>query len=363
MSGFSKVFFKNDNKPDHFKALDGLRGISILFVLLSHSSKAGMYFSEYLDFDFTGKVGIYLFFILSAYLLDRQIGLAMISGTADKQFWIEYFRRRLCRVYPMFLFALIIYYILNYSGFETAIDKLSDIPLHLLLIKQESIFWSVPVELKYYFISPLILWVCHKYLKWNFNLVVVFTSVIIIIPMVCHYFIEMSGPSTFAFLPVFVTGTFFAIAEILKKDMLETKIKPRLMDLAGILCFVLIILSIPSVFYGFTGMEFNFLRPLLYVPYAVLWCLILLSAKYGSGLIKRFLELKLLRFFGKISYSMYLLHLPILLYLNENYDVPDWSKIYLFFGGTIICSTITFLCIERPGLKIGQRITSQLRSH
>ena len=50
----------------NFPSLDGVRGIAILFVLLSHLSNEG-----YRIFNFSGKgvYGVYLFFVLSAFLL------------------------------------------------------------------------------------------------------------------------------------------------------------------------------------------------------------------------------------------------------------------------------------------------------
>ena len=351
MAKLLNIFFKND-RPDHLKALDGLRGIAVLFVLLSHSSKVGVLFSESLDFSHCAKYGIYLFFVLSAYLLDRQIGSALLENKADKGFWKSYFKKRILRIYPMYIAALFLFGVLNYWGFDTVIDKLEDIPLHLLLIKGESIFWSIPVEFKYYILSPLILWICHRFLKWNFTGVVTVISILIIIPMIFHYLYRLPHGSTFSFLPVFLTGTFIAIAEILKKDFIKVKISPVVMDTSGILCFSLVILSIPHFFYTLTGMEFNFLRPLLYVPYSLCWGMVLLSSKYGSGIMKRFLELKILRFIGVISYSVYLLHIPVLVYISGNDDVPQGAKVYVFFIVTMICSSITYLVIERPALKL-----------
>ena len=73
------ILFPNDYKKDHFKALDGLRGFAVLLVLLSHTSNGKAYMLPGFNFSSMGKVGVYLFFVLSAYLLDRQIIIGFIN--------------------------------------------------------------------------------------------------------------------------------------------------------------------------------------------------------------------------------------------------------------------------------------------
>ena len=59
-----KLIFPYDNKKDHFKALDGLRGLAVLLVVLSHASLHNVYLFPGLDFSGMGKPGVFLFFVL-----------------------------------------------------------------------------------------------------------------------------------------------------------------------------------------------------------------------------------------------------------------------------------------------------------
>lgn len=99
---FNKLFFPHDNKSDHFKALDGLRGVAVLFVVFSHAANVNIYFHEWINFQKVGKIGVYLFFVLSAYLLDRQIALSLINKRSSIKYWTNYFLRRFLRIYPLY---------------------------------------------------------------------------------------------------------------------------------------------------------------------------------------------------------------------------------------------------------------------
>jgi peptidoglycan/LPS O-acetylase OafA/YrhL len=346
----NKLFFPHDNKAEHFKALDGLRGIAVLFVLLSHSSNASIYFHELLNFQRIGKVGVYLFFVLSAYLLDRQIALAFISGKSSKLYWKNYALRRFLRIYPLFVLALILHGILSLVGLKTVIDNLLDIPLHMLLIKGESIFWSIPVEFKYYFISPFIMWFCHRFLNWN-NIKIAFFFVVLIITTIgIELIFNLPRVSTWKYFPIFLVGTIISIYELNRVEIIKS-IKPLYLNLMGFSSCLLILLTVPFYFKSIFGFEVDFHSSIFFFPYAVLWGIILLTAKYGKGLIKKILELKFLRFIGSISFSMYLFHMLFLRFVKVIGLHPQ-IQIYVFFILTILFSSVSYLLIERPLSKI-----------
>ncbi|MCW5519186.1 acyltransferase [Aureitalea sp. L0-47] len=351
MKKFNFHFFPHDQKQDHFKALDGLRGIAVLFVLLSHSSNANLFFHEYINLQKIGKVGVYLFFVLSAYLLDRQIALVFRNKQSSQLYWKNYFLRRFLRIYPMFVLALALYGLLNYTGVNTVIDEWMDIPLHMLLVKGESIFWSIPVEFKYYFISPIIIWFCHKFLKWNKLLLLLFFVIIIGATLGLELRYNYPDTSTTRFFPIFIVGTMLSIYELLFGDKLNRKIEPYVMNILGILAFAGILITIPYFFTQLFGFELYFHSAKLFVPYATAWGLILLAAKYGKGIVKTILEFKFLRYIGAISFSMYLFHMPILNIVVDS-GAPKGTKIYLFFLITIIFSSCSYLLVERPLSKI-----------
>ena len=142
-------FFPNDAHPEHVKSLDGLRGIAVILVLLSHASNNNILFHPALAFNGIGKGGVYLFFILSAYLLDRQIGNAMMHQQADTWFWKRSFIRRFLRIYPLFLIALAFYWGITTAGLETVITNGTQFVHHMLMMDGRSVFWSIPVEFKY----------------------------------------------------------------------------------------------------------------------------------------------------------------------------------------------------------------------
>lgn len=352
----NSVFFSNDHKKEHFRALDGLRGLAVLFVLLSHASNYEIFIHEYLNFSRLGKLGVYLFFVLSAYLLDRQIALVFLKKKSSKLYWKNYFLRRFLRIYPLFFIALIIHFVVTVFFFPTVIDGVKDIFEHVLMLKGESIFWSIPVEFKYYFISPVLMWFLNRYFNWELKKVVAIIIGLGLVSVIVASLIELKNVSTFRYLSIFLIGTLLSIVElILSKSDFWIK-RSRLFEYLGWICIITIILTIPFYSEMLFGFSINFNKPVFYVPYSAFWGGILLAAKYGNGLISRFLEIKLLRFVGVISFSAYLFHMPILEFVRiSNFIIPE-LKFYVFLILTLILSGISFILIEKPlsGIRIQQ---------
>jgi len=52
----------------HLSYFDGIRGLAVLIVWLSHSSGRGMPIADFLNFVGIGHIGVMLFFVLSGFL-------------------------------------------------------------------------------------------------------------------------------------------------------------------------------------------------------------------------------------------------------------------------------------------------------
>lgn len=157
--------------------------------------------------------------------------------------------------------------------------------------------------------------------------------------------------STIRYLPIFMVGTIISVFELLLKKQTKKMINPFFMDVFGCIVFLIILLTTPYYFEHIFGFKVNFHSSKLYFPYAVLWGILLISAKYGQGFIKFFLELKFLRFIGTISYSLYLFHM-LFLNLTKQLEVNTQMKFFIFFISSILFSSFSYLLIERPLSKI-----------
>jgi peptidoglycan/LPS O-acetylase OafA/YrhL len=81
---------------NRFDALDGLRGVAAIAVMISHFSQETVFKNAYEAVD--------LFFMLSGFVIAHAYGARLLNGMTTS----EYVRRRLIRLYPMLLISLLI---------------------------------------------------------------------------------------------------------------------------------------------------------------------------------------------------------------------------------------------------------------
>jgi peptidoglycan/LPS O-acetylase OafA/YrhL len=96
------------NESKRSLALDGVRGFAVLIVFLSHSSGRELYPAEFLKLQGIGHVGVYLFFVLSSWLLTT-IVLNEIEETGTVRLK-SYFLRRGFRIVPLYFCVIIAVY-------------------------------------------------------------------------------------------------------------------------------------------------------------------------------------------------------------------------------------------------------------
>ena len=368
----TKKFFPHDSKSYHFQFLDGLRGLAVLLVMLAHTSNYGIKIANSISFSGIGKSGVYLFFILSSYLLDRQIAIAYDQHKATIKFWLNYFLRRFLRIYPLFFLILILNYaITSITGLDYVQSmNASELWQHLILQGDKSVFWSIPVEFKYYFISPLIMLFLFKVLKWKKNSVYIAILAFIVVSYYLALEYKFTAISTMRFLIFFLTGTFLAVVEI--KDGNQLSILPKrtkqFLSFMGFVVLFIYLFRVPFVYNGIFNKGitnyFMFDYISLFPFHTLLWAIVLVCAKYGTSIFRKIFTWTPLRFLGSISYSLYLLHMLVLLFIYE-YLLPvklnavsATMYFILFIIGSLIVASISYLLIEHPLSKI--RLTKQV---
>lgn len=345
-------FFFNDHKDEHVSSLDGLRGIAVLLVMLSHATLEDLFFFDTTAFLGIGKGGVFLFYALSAYLLDKQITQALRKNEAHKSFWIRYFIRRFLRIYPMFIIALFIFWGVSSLGIKTQISNSKEFFQHLFLLDGRGVFWSIPVEFKYYFLSPLLLLVCHHMLRWDLKKIALMLIVLSALAMLLGSLIHLPKISTLRHLMIFLTGTFIAIFDVVKG-------KPGWMNvigkMTGIICVVVLSILLfmnLNIMHDWLGITTNAGRKGLII-YSSLAAVLLMAALWDKSFFRKFLEWKVFRFTGIISFSLYLLHMPVIFLMTSGWwDVPEKLRVFVYFAATFLVSTITFLLIEKPVSRI-----------
>jgi len=164
----------------YFKNLDGIRFFAALFVLLQHSFGFRKSYSAgyaFLDerFEYTGILGVNLFFILSGFLISYL--LLMEKDSTSKVSYRNFYIRRILRIWPLYLgYGLILTFFSPHISEMLGLGNNTDLRLMMLnllflflfsvniqiafLGDNKGVFeisWSVCVEEQFYLMWPVLI--------------------------------------------------------------------------------------------------------------------------------------------------------------------------------------------------------------
>jgi peptidoglycan/LPS O-acetylase OafA/YrhL len=353
---------KNKN-IQHIISLDGLRGIAVILVFLEHVT--GNIFPENSWINFgdahMGRSGVYLFFILSSFLLTRQLLRPNIALNSFS-FWLNYASRRILRIYPLYILVLLCYLVFPSFQFD-----FSDFIQHILLLEGRNHFWSIPVEVKYYLLLPLIAFLFHFILGKNLKVAVLILVGLILITSltqeaIVSQFVLEPRLSIVPNLSIFLLGSLAAIlhAKILELNFAQKRVFRQVMEASAWLSGFMLFLSFRTVLSQAVWMGiFGSAMPSFetghwfYGVQAGFWTIFMISHIHGQGWMSRLLSLAPLRFAGMISFGIYLWHIAVMGYLKTHLDfLPELIQTLAIAVGTILISIATYRCIERPFMRI-----------
>lgn len=353
------IFSIERSKKNQVSALDGVRGMAVLFVLFSHvANKNILIFPNIklagapLSGGGSGQIGVYLFFSLSAFLLTR--GLIGLDNKILKTVssWRKYFIRRIFRIYPLYAVVLFSCWLAAifripyfYKGYYFSHG--SDIFDRLIMKSAGAHFWTIPTEVKYYLFIPFVVlfFVCL-----NRNIVTFIIS-ILLFSITAQYYIYLNPPeirfSILRFLPIFFMGSLGAVLNERFNHLIRKKSATTYI---GFFCLTILFVCMPNVFILVTGVSVNFFHPQLSIAWGML-CSFLIIATINSDVINRFFSVKPFRFIGIISFSLYLWH-PFILNGVERCDASPFLKILIFYSSTFIFCSISYIVFEKPFLNL-----------
>ena len=356
-------------RPD----IEGLRAVAVVFVILSHLQLSGNLFSG-------GFVGVDVFFVISGYLITTLLmheyskNAKANKGSGWISLRIFYFRRarRLLPAAILVLFATVLFsyvFLNSVKAEQTLKDSLFALFFlaNLNLISQNTDyfqqgfesgplqhFWSLSVEEQYYLIFPTLFLITvvlnglkiGKYrLRWRKRLALVvgtLTALSLIWSIVQSNASPVSGYfSSLTRAWEIGVGSLLAIG-IFKGVPKESRLLNTFLASAGVFGILLpvVIFNSSSLFPGFNAL----------LPTLATSCLIYVGASGSQSVVTRLLSTKVFTFLGKISYSLYLWHLPILILIPQFFEPglsQSVSKVILLIP-IFLLSILTYFFIERP---------------
>ncbi len=364
---FAKFFYERapfyqkilkEEESGRFSNLDGLRGLLAVNVFFQHAMTSYFYFQtgvwEIVTIRFYRHLGgeaVILFLIMTSFLYWSK--MIAQKGEVDEGYL---YRSRFLRLAPMYIFCagIIVFSILIQSHFnidykQTSKDILSWLTVGLITTQSVNNFSVLPI-------NAGIHWTLH--FEWFFYLMLPILAVflrnrnmwVLSLPLV---FYALSSADR-GYWAIFFFG--IMAAHIYDKwksfDFFKTKI-------SGILPIL-----------GIVAIYFLGYKPYSFIQYGVSLG-VFMCFVYGTDLFG-FLNSKVAKFLGTLSYSIYLIHGIVLFgVLNSvDYFVPIttlnplvfWFIIAMAGLFTVVISAVTYRHIEYPFIKmikLGKRDTAK----
>lgn len=397
--------------PGEIVALDGLRAIAALSVMMFHAhyivSRPGAISGADVTYLWNyGQTGVHLFFVLSGFLLFTPYARAMLNGRplpSVKRF----FQRRALRILPAYWVCLAILAALQYPQLANP-KGLVNIGIHLFLLHDdvfsinrtiEGPFWTLAVEAQFYVVLPLFAWLMSRFVGTTRSRWRVIASVLALIAgalvvraadatihgrsVIDHQglaatlgqlFVHVTLGAQGKYLEVFGLGMLSTVVYQIAQDE-SRRLRRRLPLISIMLIAVALVMTIGLA--QFT-MRQNIVTPgyvmfyhawdplviggplLIGIPYAALTIGVLWAPQWLRGIF----EAKPLQLIGLISYSLYLWHLPILEFAaQQTMALPVSARIGIeILVGFMVAIPVAFLSyqlVERPFLSQRRRLATQ----
>lgn len=359
----------------YFYGLDELRAIAALLVYFHHVElfKTREGFAPFLGttfYDaFTRKIGhnsVIAFFVLSGFLITYLLLKEKeVTGTIKIK---DFYMRRIYRIWPLYFLVVFIGFVLmpllNSTGlfavqkyYTARINALDygSLTLFMLFLSNFAVryfkpvagaaqSWSVSVEEQFYLIWPNIV----KYIKSIKHLMVLIVILLIIKVWGVQFIVSRYGTNLFLHGVEVVSIEYMFVGALAAIFLFWDKTKEITLKIMGnSYLFALTVIAL--------GLELYFFKIPMLLAFTFAALILHVSIKK--------IEIKFLKYFGKISFGIYMLH-PLALYVvfpvafnfKSNFSF-SFVFFVLSFILTIILASLSYKYFEQPILKFKKKHT------
>lgn len=323
------------------KDIQALRGIAVLLVVFYHAKLPGL--------EYAGYLGVDLFFVISGFLITGIIRDGIEAGSFS---FLGFYFRRAKRLLPAAF--VVIAFVVLFAPFvltEIALDDLREQVIGSLLFVANFViwnqtgyfeaaaetkpllhFWSLAVEEQYYFVMPILLFFLPRK-SW---LQVV--TAISVASFVASLYLASHDPDAAFYLPFtrmweIGLGSMAAIAH-------SRLIGSRWLPAARIPA-VILILGVP---FFTTGLPHPGIDALL-----ICGATLVIILGHNASRWETSRPVRAVARVGDISYSLYLVHWPLLVFTRAAYlDEPPLTAIWIAVALSFVLSVALYLFVEEP---------------
>ncbi|RME57182.1 acyltransferase, partial [Candidatus Parcubacteria bacterium] len=363
-SGISSSSWHISPRPSfsYIPYLNGLRAIAVLIVMGRHLG-----FSEY----FPGGFGVTIFFFLSGFLITRLL-LAEIE-TKSKIHLPNFYIRRFFRLFPALLIMLIVTGLVNrfVLNFEVGFPDVAASILYYMNyyaaylhacdqawgVGGWEVLWSLAVEEHFYLLFPIVL-----LLREDLRIKATFFLIIIPIGMRYFYYFLMPDAAFYIFratetrIDSLLWGCLLSLVLSSNKGrkFIEEHFFSSYLFWVSVI-FLLLIFLIRDVEFQST-IKFSLQGALLFIVFIQL----LFTNHHHT--VKAILESALMRWIGKISYSLYLWHISCHVVVSHVGGVSGIQASLISLALSLVVAHLSYHFIEMPVVQLRKRYGAHVKA-
>ena len=367
-------------------SLDGLRGIAAVVVLLHHSllvvpllatpyyegtaapengTWAWWLIDTPLHILWEGKGAVYVFFVLSGIVLTLPVLKA--AGFSWRGFYPSRMIRLYLPVWAAVVFTVLTIQLIPRSGTEgsdwlqarintvTPANFIKDMTLVLGNGGLASPLWSLRWEILFSLALPIFVWAACKWARLNWVKLIACAAVVSIG--------GVTGNPILLYLPMFLVGSLLAIELPTLRSRFEqfnTRREARMMWAAALLVAIVLLTS-RWLMLGAGAPVFVLDATagvmLVGASLLVVWALYSPSAR-------AFLDRSSVQWLGRISFSLYLIHEPIVIASAYLFGPGlEWAAVTAAVPTAVVVGWLFYRLIELPSYRLAKFARARARAH